>query len=189
MASSDLKGWLTDANPLVRPATRASALRAARWGAISLVASALVLLLSSVELVLNRDAFVALMSAPVEAPGVSSAEADAVASMTAAMAEGMFLPVLIWGFLFVALYLGLAVLQWRQPNVWIPAIILVWTLVGVLGALSVYLFPLMGLPMPADQPTVTSAWTTGLSWIVQTAGAVLLITSIRGARALEKMPA
>ena len=176
---SNTAGWLTVANPLHRAATAEEALRQARAGAIALIIMAVSGLLNTAWSYLHRDELVGLMSRAMQ---------DQPAEQ-AAMMQGM-VPVManltiFLGLIFAAVYLVLAIVQWRKPNPWIPIIMLVLAAWGVLTMISNLVMPNPNIPDPAEMEGIAPQWKTVLGYVEMAVTTILLIASWRGANALK----
>lgn len=172
--------WLTAANPFHRARTADEALRQARIGSVALLIMAVSGILSTLWTYLRRDDLEAFMAQAMAAdPQLAGSE------MAQGMISGMTTFTLALGVIFVAVYLILAIVQWQRPSHWIPIILLVIALWGILTMVQALVIPRPNMPSMQDALAMTPVWMRGLGYAEQIVTTVLLIASWRGAWALK----
>ena len=170
---SDAQLWLRAANPFTPPRGMAEAQRAARTGAAALVISAMQGLVSVPQMSGTMARSMDLMTQGGHIPAESQAVTEAV---VVAMAPLMIVSMVA----FSALYLVLAVVQWRKMTWVIPAAMLAFSGYGLLSALSAVV--MLG-PLAAKLYNAL----TVVQWIIMFATAFVYVAALRGGRMLDQL--
>lgn len=176
MTDSTIKRWLRAMNPIATPRGMAEAQRSARGLAFGLGLAWLASLPATVWM-FQSDTFETLMQEQYVSMGLSASE---IAMQEAVM--GSVMPfALIFGFVFsIALYIGLAIAQWRYMTRFIPMILLAFFLFGVVSRIGTAVLggvPQVELPM----------WALLSTWIPATIAAVIYAAALQGGIMLHRM--
>jgi len=168
-----LKLWLRAANPMIPPRGMAEAQRSARVGAAALVIGAV-----------QGLAGLPTMSDKMEQSAALMMQGGAVPAQDQAMFEGVMTamtPVMIGGVLVLsAVYLVLAVVQWRKMTWLIPALmlaLLAYSLVSVVNG-----FALLG-----DKAGQLYGPLAVVQWIIMLATGFLYAAAVRGGLMLSRL--
>lgn len=168
-----LKLWLRAANPMIPPRGMAEAQRSARVGAAALVIGAV-----------QGLAGLPTMSDKMEQSAALMMQGGAVPASDQAMFEGVMIamtPVMIGGVLVVsAVYLVLAVVQWRKMTWLIPALmlaLLAYSLISVVNG-----FALLG-----DKAGQLYGPVAVVQWIIMLATGFLYAAAVRGGLMLSRL--
>lgn len=172
--------WLTAANPLHRARTADEALHQARMGSVALVIMAASGLLNTLWTYLHRADLEALM-----AQAMTTDPQLAGSDMAQGMISGLTTFTMALGVIFAAVYLILAIVQWQRPTHWIPIILLVIALWGILSMVQALVIPRPNMPSMQEALAMTPVWKSALGYAEQVGTTVLLIASWRGAWALK----
>lgn len=168
-----LKLWLRAANPMTPPRGMAEAQRSARVGAAALVIGAV-----------QGLAGLPTMSDKMEQSAALMMQGGAVPAQDQAMFEGVMTamtPVMIGGVLVLsAVYLVLAVVQWRKMTWLIPALmlaLLAYSLISVVNG-----FALLG-----DKAGQLYGPVAVVQWIIMLATGFLYAAAVRGGLMLSRL--
>lgn len=159
--------WLAAANPFDTPRDADAALRKGRCASVALGLAAFTSTLSTFWNIL----FPTDIAAAMQQVGVQS-EALSEAARTQATGQS-----LIWLAVILAVYLGLAVIQWRRPTTVIPIIFLALSVLG----LGIAILGRLYMPEMAAAFEVGPAWLDVWTWTDQAVSTILLISGWRGA--------
>ena len=168
-----LKLWLRAANPMIPPRGMAEAQRSARVGAAALVIGAV-----------QGLAGLPTMSDKMEQSAALMMQGGAVPAQDQAMFEGVMTamtPVMIGGVLVLsAVYLVLAVVQWRKMTWLIPALmlaLLAYSLISVVNG-----FALLG-----EKAGQLYGPLAVVQWIIMLATGFLYAAAVRGGLMLSRL--
>lgn len=168
-----LKLWLRAANPMIPPRGMAEAQRSARVGAAALVIGAV-----------QGLAGLPTLSDKMEQSAALMMQGGAVPAQDQAMFEGVMTamtPVMIGGVLVLsAVYLVLAVVQWRKMTWLIPALmlaLLAYSLISVVNG-----FALLG-----DKAGQLYGPLAVVQWIIMLATGFLYAAAVRGGLMLSRL--
>lgn len=174
-----MKSLLRYANPLVAIRSSEEALKAARTSSVALVLGALHFSVSAVFMFLNRESALIQAREQLEKMEGMSPESAAVAEN---VAGAIFSASLVLNPVFAAIQLVLAWVQWKWPNLFIPAVFAALCGFALLSALQTIPFWTSGI-MPDLPMTKVVAMIGG--YAVATLQMVLHITGARGAAKLR----
>lgn len=168
--------WITAANPAAPIITAEDARAAARSSAIGAWIGAANGVFGSIVAWTQKDEIAAMMRAATEAefarqPGMDTAEAAQAQAVTMAAMEGMAPVIIGLTLVFAVIYAILGFVQWKKPNVVIPIILLILTVLGVL----------LTVQSAVTQPEMT-AFYGPLQWIVFAVTLITLVLHIAGLR-------
>lgn len=168
--------WIAAANPAAPIITAEDARAAARSSAIGAWIGAANGVFGAVVAWTQREEIAAMMRAAMEAefarqPGMDTPEAAQAQAMTMSMMEGMGPTIIVITLVFAVIYAILGFVQWKKPNVVIPIILLILTVLGLLSILQ----------SAVTQPDMMSMYGP-LQWITVVITAITLILHIAGLR-------
>lgn len=161
-----LKLWLRAANPMIPPRGMAEAQRSARVGAAALVIGAV-----------QGLAGLPTLSDKMEQSAALMMQGGAVPAQDQAMFEGVMTamtPVMIGGVLVLsAVYLVLAVVQWRKMTWLIPALMLAFLAYSLLSMVN-------GFALLGEEAGQLYGPVAVVQWIIMLATGFLYAAAVRG---------
>ncbi|MGE7197765.1 hypothetical protein [Brevundimonas naejangsanensis] len=168
-----LKLWLRAANPMTPPRGMAEAQRSARVGAAALVIGAV-----------QGLAGLPTMSDKMEQSAALMMQEGAVPAHDQAMFEGVMTamtPVMIGGVLVLsAVYLVLAVVQWRKMTWLIPALMLAFLAYSLLSLVN-------GFALLGEEVGQLYGPVAVMQWIIMLATGFLYAAAVRGGLMLSRL--
>jgi len=168
-----LKLWLRAANPMTPPRGMAEAQRSARVGAAALVIGAV-----------QGLAGLPTMSDKMEQSAALMMQGGAVPAQDQAMFEGVMTamtPVMIGGVLVLsAVYLVLAVVQWRKMTWLIPALMLALLAYSLLSMVN-------GFALLGEEAGQLYGPVAVVQWIIMLATGFLYAAAVRGGLMLSRL--
>lgn len=168
-----LKLWLRAANPMTPPRGMAEAQRSARVGAAALVIGAV-----------QGLAGLPTMSDKMEQSAALMMQGGAVPASDQAMFEGVMTamtPVMIGGVLVLsAVYLVLAVVQWRKMTWLIPALMLAFLAYSLLSMVN-------GFAFLGEEAGQLYGPVAVVQWIIMLATGFLYAAAVRGGLMLSRL--
>lgn len=168
-----LKLWLRAANPMTPPRGMAEAQRSARVGAAALVIGAV-----------QGLAGLPTMSDKMEQSAALMMQGGAVPASDQAMFEGVMTamtPVMIGGVLVLsAVYLVLAVVQWRKMTWLIPALMLAFLAYSLLSMVN-------GFALLGEEAGQLYGPVAVVQWIIMLATGFLYAAAVRGGLMLSRL--
>jgi hypothetical protein len=168
-----LKLWLRAANPMIPPRGMAEAQRSARVGAAALVIGAV-----------QGLAGLPTLSDKMEQSAALMMQGGAVPAQDQAMFEGVMTamtPVMIGGVLVLsAVYLVLAVVQWRKMTWLIPALMLAFLAYSLLSMVN-------GFALLGEEAGQLYGPLAVVQWIIMLATGFLYAAAVRGGLMLSRL--
>lgn len=168
-----LKLWLRAANPMTPPRGMAEAQRSARVGAAALVIGAV-----------QGLAGLPTLSDKMEQSAALMMQGGAVPAQDRAMFEGVMTamtPVMIGGVLVLsAVYLVLAVVQWRKMTWLIPALMLAFLAYSLLSMVN-------GFALLGEEAGQLYGPVAVVQWIIMLATGFLYAAAVRGGLMLSRL--
>ena len=168
-----LKLWLRAANPMIPPRGMAEAQRSARVGAAALVIGAV-----------QGPAGLPTLSDKMEQSAALMMQGGAVPAQDQAMFEGVMTamtPVMIGGVLVLsAVYLVLAVVQWRKMTWLIPALMLAFLAYSLLSMVN-------GFALLGEEAGQLYGPVAVVQWIIMLATGFLYAAAVRGGLMLSRL--
>ena len=171
--SQKLRLWLRAANPMIPPRGMAEAQRSARVGAAALVIGAV-----------QGLAGLPTLSDKMEQSAALMMQGGAVPAQDQAMFEGVMTamtPVMIGGVLVLsAVYLVLAVVQWRKMTWLIPALMLAFLAYSLLSMVN-------GFALLGEEAGQLYGPLAVVQWIIMLATGFLYAAAVRGGLMLSRL--
>lgn len=168
-----LRLWLRAANPMIPPRGMAEAQRSARVGAAALVIGAV-----------QGLAGLPTLSDKMEQSAALMMQGGAVPAQDQAMFEGVMTamtPVMIGGVLVLsAVYLVLAVVQWRKMTWLIPALMLAFLAYSLLSMVN-------GFALLGEEAGQLYGPLAVVQWIIMLATGFLYAAAVRGGLMLSRL--
>lgn len=173
--NQNVKRWLRAANPFMPPRGMIEAQRAARVGAVALGLGVVHLLVGLLTMP-KTEALAQVMAAQQKGQAMT-AQQDAIQDAIVGMMPMFMLFVTL---AFSALYVVLAVVQWRRMTWVIPTTMLAFMAYGILGGIG-------ALMKMGSLIEFGFSFSSALMWLINLALIAMYVAAFRGGRVFEKL--